>query len=96
MVQYLKESHRLTLHTLSGHPQVCSTFPRVATRHGFPLIIPGSLRKQMFVRNVPCVQLVLSVLAVYRIIRVPPILRLNTITDVFTGMTETLLPFEVA
>nr|UPW42219.1 MAG: putative RNA dependent RNA polymerase [Yunnan mito-like virus 44] len=95
LVLYLKEAHRLTLKALSGQPEVCKTFPRVATRLGFPLIIPGSLRVSMFKRDIVTIQLVLSVLSVYRILKVPPQLKLSSITDLFTGSADTLPLWEV-
>jgi hypothetical protein len=72
-----------------------STFPRVARRHGYPLIIPGRLRKQMFMRDAVTVKLVLSILTIYRVIRIPPILKLSTITDAFSGKSPELPLFEI-
>jgi hypothetical protein len=95
LVLYLKESHRLSMKTLAGEPEVCTTFPRVATRHGFPLIIPGTFRKRMFRKDIPVIQLILSLLTVYRVLRIPPILKINTITDLFAGQSEILPLFEV-
>jgi hypothetical protein len=43
-VKYLKEAFRLTTKTLAGEHPRSSYEPRVATRRGLPLIIPGSLR----------------------------------------------------
>jgi hypothetical protein len=95
LVQYLKESHRLTMKCLASQPEKCTTFPRVGTRRGLPLIIPGPLRLKIERRDVPVVQLVLSILTVYRVLRIPPVLKLNTITDVFSGNSRTLPEFEI-
>jgi hypothetical protein len=80
---------------LAGEPEVCKTSPRVATRRGLPLIIPGALRLKMERRDIPVIQLVLSILTVYRVLKIPPILKLNTITDVFCGNSRELPSFEI-
>jgi hypothetical protein len=95
LVQYLRESHRLTMKTLAGQPENCVTFPRVATRAGFPLIIPGTFRKRMFRKDIPTIQLVLSTLTFYRVLKIPPILKLDTITGAFTGVSEVLPEWEI-
>jgi len=90
LVGYLKESHRLVMKQVSGNPEECSTTPRVATRRGLPLIIPGKLRLRIEAKDAQMITLVLSILTVYRIIQVPGVLKLNTITDGFTGSSKTL------
>jgi len=95
LVQYLKECHRLTMKSISGKPEECSTFPRVATRRGLPLIIPGYLRVRMERDDYDIIQLVLSVITVYRVFKIPGTLKLNTITDPFKGQTTVLPSYEV-
>jgi len=95
LVQYLKESHRLTLQALAGTPQECKTFPRVATRRGLPLIIPGPLRLHVERRDTVRIQLVLSLLSVYRVLKIPATLKIETITDSFKGLSPTLPEFEI-
>jgi len=91
----MKESHRLTLKVLSGFPEECKTFPRVGTKRGIPLIIPWPLRREIEERNKVIIQLVLSLLTVYRVIKIPSILKINTITDLFNGKSPTLPLWEV-
>lgn len=90
LVGYLKECHRLLMKQVSGNPEECSTTPRVATRRGLFLIIPGKLRLLIEKKDPSTITLVLSILTVYRIINVPGILKINTITDPFTGVSKTL------
>lgn len=95
LVQYLKESHRLTLKALSGSPEKCITSPRVATRAGIPLIIPPYLRYGLYRRDKVIVQLVLTLLNFYRVIKIKASLKINTITDKFGGLSPELPILEV-
>lgn len=90
-VQYLKESHRLVSKTLSGELTRSSDEPRVATRRGLPLIIPGELRLLLEGGNAPSmVRAVLTLLTSYRVMPAAPKLKLETITASFSGLTKTL------
>jgi hypothetical protein len=90
-VQYLKESHRLVSKTLSGELSRSSDEPRVATRRGLPLIIPGELRLLLEGGNAPSmVRAVLTLLTSYRVMPAAPKLKLETITASFSGLTKTL------
>jgi hypothetical protein len=95
LVQYLKESHRLTMKAISGCPERSVDPFRIATRRGLPLIIPGKFRLAIERKEVVTIQLVLSLLTVYRVLKIPPILKLNTITDRFSGNTKVLPEFEI-
>jgi hypothetical protein len=95
LVQYLKESHRLTMKAISGCPERSVDPFRIATRRGLPLIIPGKFRLAIERKEVVTIQLVLSLLTVYRVLKIPPILKLNTITDRFSGSTKVLPEFEI-
>jgi hypothetical protein len=95
LVSYLKESHRLTLKALAGETSETMGLPRVATKWGYPLIIPGHLRHKLIDGDEHCTRLVLSLLSMYRGILIPSIPKLNTITDVFTGKCKTLPYFEI-
>jgi hypothetical protein len=68
------------------HPQGV----RLATRRGLPLIIPGYLRLLIEKGDVPAIRVVLTILSMYRVISIPPILKINTITDPFTGLVKSL------
>jgi len=100
VVTYLKEATRLVHHFLSGKPATCDMNaaggPRVASRRGLPLIIPGVIRLQIEADNPVVIRAVLTILSVYRIIKYPGSLKLATITDPFKGLSETLDKVEVA
>lgn len=95
LIQYLKEATRLTMKAISGNPEECKTFPRVATRRGLPLIIPGPLRIRIESKCVRSIQLVLSLLTVYRILKAPGELKLSTITDLFSGERKIFTKLEL-
>jgi hypothetical protein len=94
-VQYLKESHRLTMKQVGGQIEICTTFPRVATRRGLPLIIPGDLRVRMETNNIGTIRAVLSLLTVYRVINCASTLKLETITAPFKGITDRFTSLEL-
>lgn len=95
LVQYLKESHRLTMKAISGEAEKVQDPLRIATRRGLPLIIPGRFRLAIERKEVSTTRLVLSLLSFYRVLKIPPILKLNTITDRFSGSTKVLPEFEI-
>lgn len=87
---YLKEAHRLSSHWLSGNPTTCSGSVRVAAR-GLPLIIPGRLRNAIYARkNLNILRAVLTFLSTFRVMDAELKLKLNTITDPFSGIEKTL------
>nr|CEZ26296.1 RNA dependent RNA polymerase [Botrytis cinerea mitovirus 1] len=95
-VGYLKESHRLSSHWLSGNPDVCSGSIRVSVR-GLPLIIPGRLRNAVYSRNnINITRALLTLLSTFRVMSATPKLKLGTITDPFNGVNETLPSLEVS
>lgn len=89
-VMYLKEAHRLVMKAVGGEPSVSLQEPRVATRRGLPLIIPGELRLRIEEGVPGVVRAVLSLLTVYRIMKTYPRPKLETITAPFTGCTRVL------
>jgi hypothetical protein len=74
---------------LAGEQTRSSDEPRVATRRGLPLIIPGELRLLMEKRDPQIIKFVLTMLTVYRTMTSTPKLRLGTITDPFSGNLKT-------
>lgn len=90
-VTYLKEAHRLFVKAISGQPESCKTCPRLATRRGLPLIIPGSLRLRIEAGELDVIKLVLTLLSVFRVMRAKSKLKLETITAPFKGVA-TILP----
>jgi hypothetical protein len=89
-VLYLKEAHRLMSKTLGGESVRSSNEPRVASRRGLPLIIPGYLRLQIEAKEISVIRLVFTILTVYRVIPAYPKLKLGTITSPFSGLVKTL------
>lgn len=69
---------------------------RVSSRRGLPLIIPGPLRLQMEAGDSCAIRSVLTILSLYRVIKYPGNLKLQTITDPFKGVSESLPPMELA
>lgn len=91
-VGYLKESYRLTTKTLAGESHLVSLEePRVKTRRGLPLIIPGDLRLRLEARDPVLVKAVLTILSIYRLIPAKPKLKLETITSPSKGIIN-LIP----
>lgn len=93
-IDYLKEGHRLIQHFIAGEPTIPQGI-RMASRRGLPLIIPGSLRLQMETMDSKCLRIVLTIFTIFRTLKTPGILKLETITDPFTGQSEELHPAEV-
>jgi len=85
-VDYLKNSFIATVQYLAGERK---TSPVKLANH-LPCIIPGSLRQAIRRREVPVLRTVLTILSCYRVMKCTPRLKLNTITDAFTGISETL------
>nr|UPW42242.1 MAG: putative RNA dependent RNA polymerase [Xinjiang mito-like virus 75] len=89
-VQYCKESFRLMSKTLGGEVALSSSEPRVATRRGLPLIIPGALRLLIEAGDPKIIRVVFTVLSVYRVIPAYPKLNLETITSPSSGIITDL------
>jgi len=76
--------------TLGGERVSSSDEPRVSTRRGLPLIIPGNLRLLIESKDIKVIRLIFTILTVYRVIPAYPKLKLGTITGPFTGIVKTL------
>lgn len=76
--------------TLGGEVTLSSQEPRVATRRGLPLIIPGALRLLIEAGDPVIIRVVFTVLSVYRVIPAYPKLKLGTITSPFSGVYKDL------
>jgi len=93
---YLKEALRLIQHWKSGNPTTCLLDgPRVASRRGLPLIIPGQVRLLMENNCSRTVRVVLTLISIFRIFKYPSEPKLGTITSPFKGICESLNPVEV-
>lgn len=62
---------------------------------GLPSIIPGSLRTLLRSRDLITCRALLSIFAVYRIIKINGSIKLNTITDPFKGLSNVLSEHEI-
>lgn len=62
---------------------------------GIPTIIPGNLRLLMHSRDLSVIRGVLSLLSVFRIMKIPSTLKLESITGPFTGLDSTLPKYEL-
>lgn len=92
---YLKECCRLIVRALSGVPEDNSfiTLGKIIVkrdRHGIPTIIPLPLRKFLYAKRESRVQLLLSLLSLYRVMPSVQKPKFNTITDPFNGTSEML------
>lgn len=95
VVQYLKESTRIVQKFIAG--QVCDSSEGVAVSltNGLPRIIPGPLRMQIRVGDPVTTRAVLTLLSLYKILKCRPKLKVNSITDPFTGVSKVLHPIKV-
>jgi hypothetical protein len=62
---------------------------------GLPAIIPGSLRLRLKASDAGTMRGVLAMLSIFRILRVPSLLKLSTITDPFKGMYDSIPSLEL-
>jgi len=76
---------RICQHFAAGSPVFSSKGIPIDLAGGLPRIIPGSLRARFRAGDPRAIRVVFTVLSVFRIIRVPGTLKLNTITDPFKG-----------
>lgn len=93
-VSYLKEAQRLVFQFCGGSPEPYLQHKAgqwVARDHrGLPKIIPGSIRAAM-PGNLRLIKGVLTVLGFYRAMWATPVLKMETITAPFSGLSQ-LLP----
>lgn len=89
-VMYLKECLRLCQKTLGGELSSSLSEPRVATRRGLPLIIPGVLRLEIEKKSRIVVKVTLTILSVFRVMSAAPKIKLETITSPSSGLVTTL------
>jgi hypothetical protein len=94
-VQYLKEAVRLVVLVLSGNPELISVQNgKVLVKRdkwGIPCIIPPILRVEIHEWNRMVIKGVLTVLSLYRVIKLPGLLKLSTIVDPMSCSKETII-----
>lgn len=95
-VRYLKQAHLMLNSFVAGNPlHSHSGSEWVATVRGVPRIIPGSLRLMVEAGNPELVRVISTLLTYYRVVKIPGILKLNTITDSFKGVCDTVPVYEI-
>lgn len=86
----------LTQKYISGEKvRVTETLP-FSLVGGLPRIIPGPFRKLIREGDQNVIRLVLTALSLFRILRCPGNLKLETITKPFTGLSEELPSYELS
>lgn len=95
VVLYTKECFRIVQHFVSGQPVYVTNIMPIGIKRGIPSIIPGSLRLLMHSGDLRVIRGVLTVFSIYRIIRIPSVLKLNTIIGPFTGLNPSLPKYEL-
>jgi len=96
VVPYLKESTRVVQKFIAGQPCLTSEGVLVSLIKGLPKFIPGPLRIKIREMDQVTIRAVLSVLSLYKILDCKPKLKLNTISDPFTGFSRTINPLKLA
>jgi hypothetical protein len=94
LVRYLKEAHLVVQKYVSQEYMYKSTYPLGITA-GLPSIIPGSIRLQLKKKDPVAIRGVLAFLSVFRVLKVPSILKLETITDPFKGISDSIPNLEL-
>jgi hypothetical protein len=94
-VKYLKEATRIVQKFVSGQVQEVSLGVSVSLVNGLPKLVPGPLRMQIREGNLLTIRAVLTVLSLYKLLDCRPNLKLNSITDPFSGVSKVLHPMLV-
>jgi len=93
-VLYLKECKRAVEHFCSGGALTNTISPPfVGLRKGLPSFLPADLRKRIRSGDRVGVMLTLTLLGLYRGLVVPPNVKVETITDGYSGESDHLLGF---
>lgn len=95
VVNYLKECANIVMHYVSGSPIYVTNSYIIGLSAGLPKIIPGSLRLLIKKGDQNIIRGVLSVLQMYRVIKIPTKLKLETITSPFKGMYPSIPSLEL-
>jgi len=92
---YTKECFRVLQMYVAGHLVRSSIGIPVDLVGGLPRIIPGPLRIRLRSRDPVSIRLVISIFQIYRVLRVPGRIKLETITDPFKGLSSSLPLYEI-
>jgi len=95
VVKYLKEATRITQKFIAGQPQSVSLGISVSIVNGLPKLVPGKLRSLIRSNDPLTIRAVLTVLTLYKILKCRPTLKINSITDPFSGFSRVLNPILV-
>lgn len=91
---YLKECFRITQHFVSGN-RVFKTDLPLRLVAGLPGVIPGVLRLRMKAGDADTIRGCLALLSIFRVLKVPSVLKLGTITDPFKGLYASIPSLEI-
>jgi hypothetical protein len=94
VVNYTKECTRIVQAYVSGNPVFITNIP-ISLVGGLPRIIPGALRLLLRGGDPDTTRAILSVFSVYRVINIPGKVKLQSITDPFSGLSTKLSDYEV-
>jgi len=94
-VMYLKETVRLIHKYVAGVPVYTSQGVCLGISGGLPKLVPGELRTLIRSADPVTIRAVLSVLSVFRIMKVRSTLKLETIVAPFTGACMTMPVWEL-
>lgn len=94
-VKYLKECLRIIQKFISGEKQTVSMGVHLGIRHGLPLILPAPLRSYIRKGSAVEIRAILTIISIFRVLKCAPMLKLSTITEKFSGVSEYFNPLEV-
>lgn len=95
VVLYTKECVRILQHYVGGDIVLASDKFVIGIVGGIPSIIPGTLRTLIRSGDQKTIRGVLSLLSVYRVLKIPGKLKIDYITGPFTGLSDTLPTNEI-
>jgi len=94
-VMYLKECLRLIQKFISGNREDCSIGIKLGITNGLPSILPHELRSYIRSHSEREIRAILSIISIFRVLKCAPKVKLNTITDKFSGLYTMFNPMEV-
>lgn len=91
----MKESLRIIQKFISGEKVGSSIDVGMGLAYGLPRILPKELRSYIRSNSVREIRAILTIISIFRVLRCTPKVKINTITDPFSGLYQYLNPMEV-
>lgn len=91
----MKECLRITQKFISGEKLTTSMGIHLGITHGLPSILPKELRSFIRDNSEKEVRAILTIISIFRVLKCAPSLKLDTITEKFSGTSEYFNPLEV-